>query len=119
MVGEFSITIYRYATNGHLAINWLLDEGIKTDKLMFFTDMQMWDSRGDGGYLEKSWKRYKQFNPDAHLYLFDLNGYGHSPVRLLGDDVTLIAGWSDKIFDVLNAVENGEDTLSQIYKVEI
>lgn len=108
-----------YATNGHLAINWLLDKEIKADKLMFFTDMQMWDSRGDGGYLEKSWKRYKQFNPDAHLYLFDLNGYGHSPVRLLGDDVTLIAGWSDKIFDVLNAVENGEDTLSQIYKVEV
>ena len=108
-----------YATNGHLAINWLLDKEIKADKLMFFTDMQMWDSRGDGGYLEKSWKRYKQFNPDAHLYLFDLNGYGHSPVRLLGDDVTLIAGWSDKIFDVLTAVENGEDTLSQIYKVEV
>ena len=108
-----------YATNGHLAINWLLEEGIKADKLMFFTDMQMWDSYDDGGHLEKSWKAYKQFNPNAHLYLFDLNGYGHSPVRLLGDDVTLIAGWSDKIFDVLIAVENGEDTLSQIYKVEV
>ena len=108
-----------FATNGHLAINWLLKEGIKADKLMFFTDMQMWDSQGDGGHIEKSWKAYKQFNPNAQLYLFDLNGYGHSPVRVLGEDVTLIAGWSDKIFDVLNAVENGEDTLAQIDKVEI
>lgn len=57
--------------------------------------------------------------PECSLIPFDLNGYGHSPVRLLGDDVTLIAGWSDKIFDVLTAVENGEDTLSQIYKVEV
>lgn len=108
-----------FATNGHLAINWLIEQGIKADKLMFFTDMQMWDSRGDGGHLEKSWKAYKQLNPDAKLYLFDLNGYGQSPVRLIGNDVTLIAGWSDKIFDVLSAVENGEDVLAQIQKVEI
>ena len=57
--------------------------------------------------------------PEARLYLFDLQGYGQAPVRLVGDDVTLIAGWSDKVFDVLKAIDNGEDTLDQINKVEI
>ena len=122
---ENTIKVHRYvnkvgfATNGHLAIEWLMEKDIKADRLMFFTDMQMWNSRGDGGNMEKAWKAYKQFNPDARLYLFDLSGYGHSPVRLLGDDVTLIAGWSDKIFDVLAAVENGEDALSKIHETEI
>lgn len=122
---ENTINMHRYAnkvgfaTNGHLAINWLIQQGIKADKLMFFTDMQMWNSHGDDGHLEKSWRAYKQFNPDAKLYLFDLNGYGHAPVRLVGDDVTLIAGWSDKVFDVLNAVENGADVLDMIRKTEI
>ena len=61
---ENTISMHRFAnkvgfaTNGHLAINWLLKEGIKVDKLMFFTDMQMWNSKGDGGHLEKSWKAY-------------------------------------------------------------
>ena len=41
------------------------------------------------------------------------------PVRLVGNDVTLIAGWSDKVFDVLNAVENGAEVLDQIKNIEI
>jgi hypothetical protein len=33
--------------------------------------------------------------------------------------VYLIAGWSDKIFDVLSALENGEQALSEIEKIEL
>jgi hypothetical protein len=57
--------------------------------------------------------------PEAKLYLFDLNGYGQAPVRLVGDDVTLIAGWSDKVFEVLNAVEKGAEVLDLIKNIEI
>lgn len=108
-----------YSTNGYKVIDYLVDNNIKMDKVMMFTDMQMWDSTYREKHIQKSWTRYRQMCPEAKLYLFDLQGYGQAPVRLVGDDVTLIAGWSDKVFDVLKAIENGEDTLDQINKVEI
>jgi len=40
------------------------------------------------------------------IYLFDLAGYGNTPLNVLRDDVFLISGWSDKIFNVLSAVES-------------
>lgn len=108
-----------YSTNGYKVIDYLVDNNIKMDKVMMFTDMQMWDSTYREKHIQKSWTRYRKMCPEAKLYLFDLQGYGQAPVRLVGDDVTLIAGWSDKVFDVLKAIENGEDTLDQINKVEI
>ena len=108
-----------YSTNGYAVIDWLIGNNIKMDKVMMFTDMQMWDSRAAGNHIQKSWTKYRSMYPDAKLYLFDLHGYGQTPVRLVGDDVVLIAGWSDKIFDVLVAVENGEDVLSQIHNMEV
>lgn len=42
--------------------------------------------------------------PNACLYLFDLAGYGQSPVNMLSDDVCCIAGWNDKVFDIFAAV---------------
>ena len=108
-----------YSTNGYKVIDYLIENDIKMDKVMMFTDMQMWDSMDAGGHLHKSWAKYRQMYPEAKLYLFDLNGYGQAPIRLVGDDVTLIAGWSDKVFDVLNAVENGAEVLDQIKDIEI
>ena len=108
-----------YSTNGYKVIDYLVDNNIKMDKVMMFTDMQMWDSSYRDKHIQQSWARYREMFPDAKLYLFDLQGYGHAPVRLVGEDVVLIAGWSDKIFDVLTAVENGEDSLSLIRGIEI
>ena len=108
-----------YSTNGYKVIDYLVDNNIKMDKVMMFTDMQMWDSTYREKHIQKSWAKYRQMYPEAKLYLFDLQGYGQAPVRLVGDDVTLIAGWSDKVFDVLNAVENGAEVLDQIKDIEI
>ena len=108
-----------YSTNGYKVIDYLVDHNIKMDKVMMFTDMQMWDSTYREKHIQKSWAKYRQMYPEAKLYLFDLQGYGQAPVRLVGDDVTLIAGWSDKVFDVLNAVENGAEVLDQIKNIEI
>ena len=69
--------------------------------------------------FEKSWRRYKQLAPQAKLYLFDLGGYGQSPLRLVEPDVYLIAGWSDRVFDVLSAIDKGGDALSVINSIEV
>jgi hypothetical protein len=108
-----------YSTNGYKVIDWLLENNQEIDKVMFFTDMQMWDSLCGDKYIEKSWNKYKKRFPDAKLYLFDLAGYGQIPVRQLKDDVMLIAGWSDKMFDMLNALERGEDAIDEIKKIEL
>jgi hypothetical protein len=31
----------------------------------------------------------------------------------------MIAGWSDKIFDILHAIENGSNALDEIQKISI
>ncbi len=111
------------STNGYKVIDWLIENNIRVDKVMFFTDCQMWDSEHRRGwfrsekFVSESWHKYKAMNPKAKLYLFDLAGYGQSPLNLVEPDVYLIAGWSEKVFDVLKAVDAGEDALSEIRKI--
>ena len=57
--------------------------------------------------------------PAAKLYLFDMAGLGNSPLEILKDDVYLIAGWSDKIFDVLAAIESGSGAMDLIHQIEL
>ncbi len=108
-----------YATNGYKVIDWLIEQEMVMDKVMMFTDMQMWDSTGRFKSFEDSWKKYKKIAPEAKLYLFDLVGYGHLPLRLTEPNVYLIAGWSDRVFDVLSAIDKGVDALSVINKIDI
>ena len=106
-----------YATNGHEVINWLIRGKLVMDKVMLFTDCQLWDSLLGGANLQKSWDEYKKLAPDAKLYLFDLAGYGQSPVSMQRDDVFCIAGWSDKVFDILAALENGNNAIDEIRRI--
>jgi|JI10StandDraft_1071094.scaffolds.fasta_scaffold21910_5 60 kDa SS-A/Ro ribonucleoprotein len=108
-----------YSTNGYKVIDDLINRKVEMDKIMLFTDCQLWDSKFGGSSLAKSWKTYKAMFPNAKLYLFDLAGYGTSPVSLQNNDVCLIAGWSDKVFDVLHAIENGESAVEKIKQVKL
>lgn len=109
-----------YSTNGYKVLQKLNYSRRVVDKVMIFTDLQMWNSQYDGNTLQKEWNAYKRnIAPNAKLYLFDLAGYGQTPLRIEQNEVHLIAGWSDKIFDVLQALENGKKTLTAIRKVEI
>ena len=112
-----------YSTNGYLVIKDLIDRGKAVDKVMMFTDCQLWNSNGTvdtfGSSIPWLWRQYKKIAPRAKLYLFDLAGYGNTPIDVQQDDVYLIAGWSDKIFDVLAALEDGESALAQIENIEL
>ena len=48
-----------------------------------------------------------------------MSGYGTSPIDNTRRDVFQIAGWSEKVFEVLNALEKGEKNLSEIEKIKI
>jgi hypothetical protein len=108
-----------YATNGYKVIEDLLRRKEVVDKIMLFTDCQLWNSAGTGVSFPGLWKQYRDLAPRAKLYLFDLAGYGNTPVDVLRDDVYLIAGWSDKIFDVLKALDEGRDAVKMINQIDI
>jgi hypothetical protein len=110
-----------YATNGYLVIKDLLQRRVKMDKVMLLTDCQLWNSAGNNGeHIHDLWVQYKaKVAPNAKLYLFDLKGYGQAPLQILRNDVYLAAGWSDKIFEVLAALENGASALDAINNIEL
>ena len=108
-----------YSTNGHKVIDWLIEKRRVMDKVLLFTDFQLWDSWCGGDSLAKSWDAYKRIAPKAKLYLFDLAGYGHSPVSMERDDVYCIAGWSDKVFDILAALERGNSAIDEIRRIVV
>lgn len=108
-----------YATNGYLVIQDLISRRVQADKVMLFTDCQLWDNTGYNYSLTQEWKKYKAIAPNARLYLFDLAGYGSAPLNLVQEDVFLIGGWSDKVFDVLEAIEDSGTALDAIEKVVI
>jgi len=110
-----------HSTNGYLVLRDLCKRRMVMERVMIFTDCQMWNSNSySAEEFAPYWKKYKnEVAPNAKLYLFDLAGYGQTPVDLNTEDVYMIAGWSDKIFNVLAAIERGEDTLSEIKRIEI
>ncbi|QJD95745.1 TROVE domain-containing protein [Mucilaginibacter robiniae] len=109
-----------YATNGYLVIKDLLNRRVEMDKVMLFTDCQLWNNMGNNDHIQSLWIQYKQkVAPDAKLYLFDLRGYGQAPLQLQQYEVYLIAGWSDKIFEVLDALDKGGSAITEIQKTEL
>ena len=108
-----------YSTNGYLVIKDLMKHNKVVDKVMIFTDGQLWNSNNSGESIAALWKQYKKMAPQAKLYLFDLAGHGNVPLNVQRDDVYLIAGWSDKIFNVLKAIEDGSDAVKMINNIEL
>jgi 60 kDa SS-A/Ro ribonucleoprotein len=85
-----------------------------------FTDAQLWNCNNTTDHIQTLWLRYKaEVSPNAKLYLFDLKGYGQAPLQILRNDVYLVAGWSDKVFEVLAALENGGTALDPINNIEL
>jgi 60 kDa SS-A/Ro ribonucleoprotein len=108
-----------YATNGHLVVEHLIKRNEIVDKVMMFTDVQMWNSENNNATFASSWTRYKSIAPNAKLYLFDLAGYGRQPIDIQRNDVYLIAGWSDKVFEVLHALDSEKSAVNFINRIEL
>jgi 60 kDa SS-A/Ro ribonucleoprotein len=108
-----------YSTNGYLVVKDLLKRNKIVDKVMLFTDAQLWNSNQSGETIASVWKQYKKIAPHAKIYLFDLAGHGATPLNVMSNDVFLIAGWSDKIFNVLKAIEDGSNAVKMTEAIEM
>jgi len=107
-----------WSTNGHKVIEYLINSNLQVDRIMIFTDCQMWDSSGsfslnfyDRTFAE-TFIKYQRKYPNVKLYCFDLSGYGNIMIPQNTKNVCLIGGWSDKVFDFVKAFEEtGNNTV--------
>ena len=105
-----------YAINAWLVLQDLLRKQQVADRVMIFTDYRLWDNRSfnqtAGTDLRHWWRLYReQLAPHAKLYLFDLAGYGARSLEFVDDGVCLIAGWDEKIFEVLDVLDRDREII--------
>ena len=100
------------STNAHETLKWAIANNKQFDKLMFFSDMQIYhDINPSNGEFNSAWKAYKKLFPSAEIYLFNLASYNVFPISLLGNDVYMVTGWSDHIFEILNGWKNIKEVI--------
>jgi hypothetical protein len=84
----------------------------KYDRIIILSDMQGWVGYHSPVADFNNYK--KKFEASPHVYSFDLNGYG--TMQFPENQVYCIAGFSEKIFDVMKLLE--EDKNALIKKIE-
>ena len=115
-------------TSGHLIPKALREHNRDSyNQVIVFTDMQMWGSNSSSGiyatggsdHFKDEWNRYKnEVNPDASLYLVDLQNYGDLVTPEGTEDVYNISGWSANVVDYIDKMENVNGMVQEIESVE-
>ena len=106
------------ATNAYLSIAAMVQEHVRADRIVLLSDMQCYDTDQYWGTrtLAEEWTKYRrQVNPKAILYSIDLQGYG--TCQFPGDDsnVVKLAGWSERVLDLVRHYENRDSILDVIH----
>jgi len=106
-------------TNGCLVPKALRQNNM-TDysQIIMFTDMQFWNSGYGSETFQKEWNKYKEANPDASLYLVDLQSYGDLSTPEGEHNVYNISGWSSNVVDYIDNMENIDGMIREIESVE-
>jgi 60 kDa SS-A/Ro ribonucleoprotein len=107
--------IVGHSTNGYKVVRDARLAEKKYDRIVLFTDCELW-----GGSVVDEWRAYKKdVNPNAKLVIFNLAGYGTTPIKMNALDTLTVDGWSDKIFKAIDMIENETNLLAHIESVEI
>ncbi|WXB47790.1 RNA-binding protein [Vibrio phage VB_VaC_TDDLMA] len=86
-------------------IKSLIDSKTVVDKLVIFTDMQMYEiNRGWGSTTNREFKDmvkdYRKINPNVKVLFWNLTGYGGGTPMKLDHNILEVSGFSDKILEV-------------------
>lgn len=111
------------STNGFLVIRALRESNQKVDRIIIFTDCELYDSSPiimtNMGYgrvtatINKEYQAYrKDINPNVTLYLVNLAGMGLVNFPRNDKSVVNLNGWSDNIFKFIQHHET--DTKAQL-----
>jgi hypothetical protein len=110
------------STEAYLAFQHLIENRIKVDRIMFFSDMQCYNTTGYhvGQSVANLLRKYRaEVCGRTKLYSFDLAGYGTIQTPPDEQDVLLIGGWSDKVLSYIAQYEKGlKDVLEVINAIK-
>jgi 60 kDa SS-A/Ro ribonucleoprotein len=123
------------STNAWLAVDYLIQNKLKVDRICIFSDMQCYDSSGLGidevmreyqrsygyqfGSLAQSVQKYRRtINPNVWVHSFDLAHYGTSQFPENQKRTGLYGGWSDKVLQLVPLIEKGGSALGNIEAVD-
>lgn len=110
----------RHTAVGHSTNAWLTIESLRKrkkvfDRVLIFSDMQCYNTYGGQQSLAEQWIRYrKEVNPKAMLYSVDLAGYGTLQFPQDDTGVVQLAGWSDRVLDLIGAYEDRRSVVDLI-----
>lgn len=85
------------------------------ERIIILSDMQGWmyDTK-----LREKVSEYKQLNPEVKIYSWDLRNAG--TMQFPQNNVYCLAGWSDKVFDIMKLLESDKQALlTEIEKIEL
>ena len=102
----------------------LIEEKRQVARIVIFSDMQIgkgcswYDTKGRrGSDFNKLYETYRSINPSVRVYSVDLRGYGTTVFK---DNVYKMAGWSEKIFKIMEMVEQDPNALiSRIEEIRL
>jgi len=113
-------TNVEHSTNAWLAIDHLVQNCVKVDRILIFSDMQCYDVASLHGSesLARSVEQYRRtVNHDAFVYSFDVAGYGASQFPQSDPRAVLLSGWSDRVLQFIPKFEAGGSAIAEIKKV--
>lgn len=104
----------RFAGGGTNFVSIFEAANKKYDRIILLSDMQAWVQNS---YYFKSpsaaYNFYKEkYNKDCKMYSIDLAGYG--TLQVPEKDVYCLAGFSEKIFDIMKYLEEDKDALLNV-----
>lgn len=95
-------TIFGVAKNGY-------------ERIIILSDMQGWLEDYN---LRSKVAEYKKLNPEVKIYSWDLRNSG--AMQFPENNVYSLAGWSDKVFDIIKMLETDKKSLlNEIEKIEL
>ena len=102
----------------------MIEDKIHVDTMVVFSDCQIgtgnyWfttrsykGGRQSHGDFNKLYERYvREVNPNIRVYSIDLKGYG---TTVFNKNVIRLAGWSEKIFDIMKYMEQDKKALIRV-----
>jgi len=111
-----------HSTNGwkvlkHLRGKGLMNSSVKKDRVVFLTDMQIWDStfHGAENTVKEQFDKYrKEVSENASLFMLDLSSYGELVTPEGYEGVFNISGWNSKIIDFIEYAEDQNEIIEEI-----
>ena len=113
-----------HSTNGWKAITHLHDRGDAVERIVVFTDMQIWDNTPftarDSQTVKDVFDAYRDaVSSDTALYLVDLAAYGDLVTPEGYENVYNISGWSEHILSFIEHAENPKQIIDEIEAFEL